>query len=146
MDRTIIRIVALLIGAAGIIVTVTKASVPSNDLSFWDSNLFIAKRNIIESVHAWVFTGFALVGVLLQLVSEISQRPKEKRLKSTGFYIGVTCATAIILVVLSVFLTASANGIARRCWQPEIVAKMQEAYKDARFIVEQVLVNFEFIA
>ena len=136
MDRTLIRIVALLIGSVGIVVTVTKASVPGTDLTFWDSNLFITKQHIIESVHAWVFTVVALLGVLLEIASEISEWPKEERLRSTRYYFGMASATIVTLVVLFAPLTVSANWLARRCWQPEVVAKMQEVYKAARFIVE----------
>jgi hypothetical protein len=136
MDRTIIRILALLIGAGGVVVTVTKASVPGTDMSFWDSNLFIAKQSIIESVHAWVFAGVALIGVLLELISEVSNWPKEQRLRSTGFYIWIASGITASLVVLFCFLTGSANWLARRTWQPRVVTEMQEAYKDARFIVE----------
>ncbi|MBM4125261.1 MAG: hypothetical protein FJ246_09980 [Nitrospira sp.] len=136
MDRTAIRIVALLIGAAGIIVTVTKVTVPGTDLSFWDENLFITKQGIIESVHAWVFSLLALIGVFIELGSEIFDWPKEKRQKSTRFYFGTVVVIVAALVVVVTLFTTSANWLARQCWQPQIVAKMQEAYKDARFIVE----------
>ena len=116
--------------------TVTKASVPGTELSFWDSNLFIVKQNIIESVHAWVFALVALIGILLELFSEIAEWPKMKRLKSSCFYFWMAIATVAALALLFVLLKPSADWLARRCWQPEVVAKMQEVYKGARFVVE----------
>jgi hypothetical protein len=97
-------------------VTVTKVSVPGTDLTFWDSNPFIAKQNIIESVHAWVFGAVALIEVALELVSEIGDWPKEKRLKSTGFYIWIASATIVTFLLLFYPLKNSSNWLARRYW------------------------------
>ena len=136
MDRTSVRIVALLIAAGGIVTAVTKAGVPGTDLTFWGANPFIAKQITIETVHAWVFAGVGLVGVLVELVSEITERPKNERVHSTWFYIAVTASSAVLLVVSLSFLNLSTGWLARKSWESAAIEEMREAFDNARFIVE----------
>ena len=135
-DRTTIDIILLLFGAGGILVAVTGAGAPEANFTYWGSNPFALKQDIIDGVHAKVFAGAALLAVILELVSQITGWPKEERRKSTRFYSMVMVATIVSLVLVFSILAAFATWLARRQWQPEVIGQMREAYEQARFIVK----------
>jgi len=71
MDRTILNILSVLLGGAGLLVVLTKFNVPELNMTFWDQNPFAIKRDVVDSVMTWIFTGLTIFGLVIQLISEI---------------------------------------------------------------------------
>ena len=46
MDRTILNIVSILIGGAGLVTALTGFNVPQLNMSFWGENPFAVKRDV----------------------------------------------------------------------------------------------------
>jgi hypothetical protein len=136
MDRTILNLLSLIIGGSGVFVVLTKFNVPELNMSFFGENPFSIKRDAIDNVMTWIFTGLALVGLLLQIFGEIWSDRFPGRQYTIRFYAWFSLASLLAVVAVVFVLTAIGNRIAKRTWLPVIVSKMTEAYTQSRFIVE----------
>jgi hypothetical protein len=136
MDRTILNLLSLIIGGSGIFVVLTKFNVPELNMSFFGENPFAIKRDAFDNVITWIFTGLALVGLVLQIFGEIWSDRFLGRQYTIWFYAWFSLASLLAVVAVVFVLTAIGNRIAKRSWLPVIVAKMTEAYNQSRFIVE----------
>ena len=67
MDKTSLNLISIVLGGVGLFVVLTKFSVPELHATFLGSNPFAAKRDTIESVMTWLFTGLTLLGLLVQV-------------------------------------------------------------------------------
>lgn len=67
MDKTSLNLISIVLGGVGLFVVLTKFSVPELHATFLRSNPFAVKRDIIESVMTWLFTGLTLLGLLVQV-------------------------------------------------------------------------------
>lgn len=127
---------SIVIGGTGLFVVLTKFNLPELNMSFWGENPFAIKRDAIDNVMTWIFTSFALIGLLIQVGSKIWGYGLAQRLYSTWFYVSLFVIAVVISILLVVPLTAAGRRIAMRYWLPTIVEKMTEAYSQARFIVD----------
>lgn len=114
----------------------TKFSVPELHATFLGTNPFAVKRDIIESVMTQLFTGLALLGLLVQVGVAIWSNHIEERIHTTRFYIVFFVVVLAVGVALVPLLTAVGNRVARRSWLPQIVENQKEVYKAARFVIE----------
>ncbi|MBI2530665.1 MAG: hypothetical protein HYW03_00360 [Deltaproteobacteria bacterium] len=136
MDRKILNLLSLIIGGSGVFVVLTKFNVPGLNMSFFGENPFAIKRDTIDNVMTWIFTGLALVGLLLQIFGEIWSDRFPGRQFTIRFYAWFSLASLLAIVAVVFVLTAIGNRIAKHTWLPVIVAKMTEAYARSHFIVE----------
>jgi hypothetical protein len=136
MDRTVLNILSVMLGGAGLFVVLTKFNVPEVNMTFWDQNPFLVKRDAIEGVMTWIFTGLTLFGLLIQLVGEIFGDRLETRRYGSTFYVWIALATLILVLAVVWLLTKAGNRLAKRTWMPAIITMMTDAYTSARFIVD----------
>lgn len=95
-----------------------------------------AQRDALDNVMTWIFTGLALVGLILQIIGEIFSDRFPERQYTIRFYAWFSFASLLALVAVVFILTTIGNRIAKRTWMPLIVAKMTDAYNQTRFIIE----------
>jgi hypothetical protein len=136
MDRTSLNLLSIVISGTGIFVVLTKFNVPELNMSFFGENLFAVKRDAIETVMAWIFTSFALIGLLIQVSGEIWGHQLQQRLYSNRFYTSMFVIAAVVAIVVVRSLTAIGNRIAKRKWLPAVVMKLRDPYKEAEFIID----------
>jgi hypothetical protein len=136
MDRTIVNIVSLLLGGAGILVVLTKFNVPELNLMFVGENPFALKRDNIESTMTWVFTCLALLGIVLQVVAEVLGDRLPARLHGIRTYFVVSVLLLIATGLLVRGLTAVGNGVAKKRWLPRVVTNQSAVYQRTRFVLE----------
>lgn len=83
-DRTLLNILSLTIGAVSLYAALTGYNVPEVNHSFFNSNPFQIKRDIIASWMTALFMGVAVVAVLIQIGMAIFDLPeKEKTVQSS---------------------------------------------------------------
>jgi hypothetical protein len=134
MDRTQINIISILLGGAGLFIVLTGFNVPEVNMTFFDTNPFVVKRNEIESTMKWVFTGVVLCGFLLRLFAEISDRPKRSH---DWRYYSIFCAGCFIAVVMLVWgVTIVGNLIARSHWEPKVIELQRENFERVKSFAE----------
>jgi hypothetical protein len=136
MDKTSLDLISIVLGGIGLFVVLTKFSVPEINATFLGSNPFAVKRDIIDSTMTWLFTGLALLGLLVQVVAAIWGNHIEQRVHTPCFYILVFVVALAAGVALARLLTAAGRRLARRFWLPRIVESQREVYKAARFTIE----------
>jgi len=136
MDRTTLNIVSIVAGGAGLFVVLTKVNVPELNMTFLGANPFAIKRDAIEGVMTWIFTLLTLAGAVLQLAGEIWRKRFPSGTRSSRFYAVVTVGAVLITTLVVLSLTFLGNRFARRSWQPTVVHEMNDAYEQARFVVE----------
>lgn len=105
-------------------------------MTFLGENPFAIKRDAIDNVMTWIFTGLALIGLLLQIFGEIWSDRLPSRQYTIRFYAWFSVASLLAVIAIMFVLTAIGNRIAKRTWLPVIVAKMTDMYTQARFIIE----------
>ena len=69
------NLLSFIIGGGGLFVVLTKFNVPELNMMFFGENPFAIKRDTIDTVMTWIFTVMTLIGILLQIYSEILGRP-----------------------------------------------------------------------
>jgi hypothetical protein len=106
MDRTILNLLSLFIGGSGLFVVLTKFNVPELNMSFLGENPFAIKRDAIENVMTWIFTGVALVGLLLQIFGEIWSDRLPSRQHTIRFYVWFSSASLVAAIAIVFLLTA----------------------------------------
>jgi hypothetical protein len=136
LDKTSLNLISLVLGGVGLFVVLTKFSVPELHATFLGSSPFAAKRDVIESVMTWLFTGLTLLGLLVQVGVAICGNYIEERSHTTRFYIVLFGAALAVGVVLVPLLTAVGNGVARRFWLSQVVENQKEVYRAASFVIE----------
>lgn len=137
MDKTIINILTVLISGSGLFVVLTKFNVPQINQTFLGTNPFLIKRDKIEVVMTWVFTLLAIIGLLLQVYSEIfGASIQERRIHTQHFYTNFTIFSLVGVAITIFVLTKIGRYIARRILKPILVENQKEVYEKAKFIVE----------
>jgi hypothetical protein len=136
MDRTSLNLISIVLGGVGLFVVLTKFSVPELHATFLGSNPFAAKRDIIESVMTWLFTGLTLLGLLVQVGVAVWGNQLEERVHTTQFYVVLFVLMLAIGLALVPLLTSVGNRVARRSWLPQAVENQKEVYKAASFVID----------
>jgi hypothetical protein len=136
MDKTFLNLISIVLGGVGLFVVLTKFSVPELHATFLGSNPFAVKRDIIESVMTWVFTGLTLLGLLVQVGVAIWGNDLAERVHTTRFYVVLFVVMLALGVALVPLLTSVGNRLARRSWFPQAVQSQKEVYKAASFVIE----------
>ncbi len=136
MDKTSLNLISIVLAGVGLFVVLTGFSVPELHATFLGTNPFAVKRDIIASVMTGLFTGLALLGLLVQVGVAIWSNNIEERIHTTRFYIAFFVVMLAVGVALVPLLTAVGNRVARRSWLPQIVENQKEVYKATRFVIE----------
>ncbi len=136
MDKTFLNLISIVLGGVGLFVVLTKFSVPELHATFFGSNPFAAKRDTIESVMTWLFTGLTLLGLLVQVGIAIWGNHLQERVHATPFYVLLFVVMLALGVALVPLLTSVGNRLARRAWLPQAVQNQNEVYKAASFVIE----------
>ena len=135
LDKTLVSIIAMVFGGVGLIGAITRFDIPKSERTVFGENLFLQKENIINNVITWVFTIYAMIGLILQiLLGEIIQL--EERLHSTGFYFSALSIALIVIISLVPLMKRLSKWIARDYWVPELVKKARENYLLAKSLIE----------
>ena len=136
MDKTTLNLISIILGGVGLFVVLTKFNVPELHATFLGSNPFAVKRDVIESVMTWLFTGLTLLGLLVQVGVAVWGNHIDERIHTTRLYVGLFVFVLIVGVALVPLLTAVGNRVARRSWLPQVIENQKEVYKAARFVIE----------
>ena len=136
MDRTLINLLSVLVGGAGLFTVLTGFSVPELHMSYFGQNPFAVKRDVIENVMNWTFSLVALAGLGLQVWAEIWGSNLTERSHDAKYY-AIFSAVGLVVVGLLVWaLTGAANMVAKRQWQPTVIALQREVFERAKFASE----------
>lgn len=135
IDRTIVNIVSILVGAAGLFTVLTEFNVPELHITFFDRNPFAEKRAVIASTQSWVFTGLTLLGLVIQMWAQVAGSQLEERVHEAATYWKI-CASGIAVLALAVWgLSQLGYALARPKWEPLAVEFQREAFTRAAFVV-----------
>lgn len=136
MDRTLVNLVSILIGGAGLLTVLTGFNVPQLNMSFWGENPYAVKRDAIETTMNWVFAIVALGALVLQLWAEIWGASLPERSHDSKYYISVSIGGLVAVGAIVWVLTGVGNWIARLRWQPTVIELQREIFDRAKFVVE----------
>lgn len=136
MDKTLLDLISLLIGGAGLFAVLTKFNVPQLRGSYFGENPYALKRDEIERAMTWLFTGLAGIGVVVQFVKlgifyDLPERRYDTTTYSIFFGVGI-----LVVVVALLTLTKIGYWIAKRRWLPKLVESQDPLYQKAKFILE----------
>ncbi|MDO9099781.1 MAG: hypothetical protein Q7V53_03420 [Caldisericota bacterium] len=131
MDRTIINIVSLVIGGAGIFAALTDYNVPDLLDDYWGRNPFTTKADHIRRRNSVLFATLAVVAIALQALAEVLGDALPDRSYGTSTY-GVLLVGALLLTWLLVFMLAKLGRLlARREWLPEVIDSQRKSFEAA---------------
>lgn len=136
VDKVLLRLLTILISGAGLFAVLTKYSVPEIEMSFWGQNPFMVKRSAIEGTMAWIFTGLAIIGVLVQVVSEIAGDKLAERLHKQRFYSKFFFTGLLVMVLIVCGLGRIGYFVAKRSWLPKVIENQRELFTLTTFMVE----------
>jgi hypothetical protein len=134
MDRTIVNLVSIVLGGAGLFAVLTGYHVPELSKSYFGENPFAVKRDAIESVNNWVFALVTLGGLFLQVVAEIWGADLVTRAYTTSSYVRFTVACIIVASVAVWLLAKAVRAIARPKWLPVVRRGQSELFRRADFV------------
>jgi hypothetical protein len=136
VDKTTLDLVSIVLGGTGLFVVLTKFNVP--ELNAWviGASPFVIKRDWIDSTMTWLFTGLALLGLLIQVGAAIWGDHIQQRVHTPCFYLLAFAVMVAGGVLLAWLLTVVGRHLARRLWLPRIIDNQKDLYKTARFIIE----------
>jgi hypothetical protein len=136
IDRTVINLISIIVGGAGIFTVLTGFHVPELNTTFVGGNLFAVKRDTIQNITNRIFTIVALCGLALQLWAEIWGQQLPDRLYGATFYMSATFVGFAVMTLLVWLLLGLIDRVARRRWEPELITHLSEAFKDVAFVVD----------
>lgn len=136
MDKTLINLLSIFIGGAGLFAVLTKFSVPDLNMTFFGENPFAVKRDSIDKVMTWMFMGLALAGVLIQILRLIFDDRLDERLHGPWFYALAAVAGVFAVAALVIGLAFTGNKIAKAFWLPKIIESQRELFESSAFIIE----------
>jgi hypothetical protein len=136
MDRTLVNVASILVGGAGLLAVLIGFNIPQVDVPFVWENSFRVKQAAIEWTMTWVFTSLTLCGPVLQLGAQIWGADLPERSHHTRYYV-IFSVGGLIMVALMVFVLAGfGDWVAKRYWQPRVIAFQQATFERAAFVVE----------
>jgi hypothetical protein len=136
VDRVLINLASIVISGTGIFVVFTKFNVPELRSSYYGEHPFMIKGGAIDRATTWIFTGVAVLGLVLQAVKEIFGRNIPDRMHSVGCYVWFFFGGVVAMMLVVWGLTALARIIARPFWLPKVVDSQREVFSKAVYIVE----------
>lgn len=136
-DRTQFNLATILIGGAGILTVITHFNVPELNMTFIGENPFAIKRDIIENIITWTFTGLAAFALLFQIFAEIFGENWPRRKHSTLYYLWFSVTGLLFVYGLVWLLTICDYRIAKRIWWPKIVQSQKGVFNVAEFLLQQ---------
>jgi hypothetical protein len=87
LDKTLVDIISMTIGAIGLIGAITKYDFPKARRTVYSENIFRFKEDLLNNYIIWSFTLYAAIGLLFQLIyNDIFADEIPDRLYSKGFY------------------------------------------------------------
>jgi len=136
MDRTILNVVSVIVGGAGLFTVLTGFNVPEASQSFFGDNPFQIKRDVIQTSMEWIFTLVALCGLVIQLWAEIWENDLPERLYTDSSYARVALVAVAVAAVVVWWLSIVGRSIARRRWLPRVVEAQRDLFNTAADLVE----------
>jgi hypothetical protein len=136
MDKTILDLFSLLIAGGGLFAVLTKFNVPQLRATYFNENPYALKRDEIDRVMTWLFTGMAGIGIVVQFLKlaifyDLPERSYGAAIYSLFFGLG------ILIMVVALFAVAKIGyWIAKRRWFPKTVESQEPLYQTAKFILE----------
>jgi hypothetical protein len=137
LDKTILGIIALTFAAGGALTVLTKYNVPQVNQTIFGGNPYAIKRDAIEGTMNWLFSGIALIGVLIQAVAYVVNLPDRSPSTSAPTYAMVFAVSASVVIILLWLTTCAGYAIARRQWLPTIV----DGQRDVFHLTEMLIRN-----
>ena len=136
MDKTLLDLISLLIAGAGLFAVLTKFNVPQLRATYWNDNPYALKRDEIDRVMTWLFTGMAGIGIVVQFVRlgvfySLPERSYGATTYSLFFGLGIIVMAVAILAVARI-----GYWIAKKRWFPKTVEGQKPLYQSAKFILE----------
>jgi hypothetical protein len=136
MDKTLINLLSILIGGAGLFAVLTRYGVPELDATFLGHNPFVLKRDSIADVMSWMFTSLAVLGLLLQAFRVIFENSLSEPVRQPHFYIVAFLVGILVMVMLVMAISFTGKRIAKRVWLPKVIENQRESFCSSAFIVE----------
>jgi len=136
MDKIIVNLTSILLSGTGFFVVFTKFNVPELRSSFYGQNPFMIKADQIDNVTTWIFTGLAIIGLLIQVLKEIFGMSIPDRIHTVRYYIFFFIIGVFAMVWLTWGFSSVSKLIARQIWLPKIINSHSESFSKALFIVE----------
>ncbi len=137
IDKTTLNITAVFITGAGLFAALTKYKVPEINYSFWGSNPFAIKRDIIDGVLTWYFVIFALLGLVFRLVALVCENNIFcERKYSTKFYIKFSIAMLFLMFFSVPIIGNIGRYTAKRKWIPLVTQNQKESFLQSKYIIE----------
>lgn len=144
LDKTLINIISMTIGAVGLIGAITKYEFPKANRSVYGENLFRIKQDIINNNVTWYFTMYAAIGLLLQLVfNEILGDEIPDRLYVKGFYFLALAISIVLIASLIPLIKALSKWVSKSSWQREVIKKAKDNFILAKQLAEENQGNTE---
>ena len=136
MDKTLLDLISLLIAGAGLFAVLTKFNVPQLRATYFNENPYALKRDEIDRVMTWLFTGMAGIGIVVQFLKlaifyDLPERSYGAATYSLLFGLGI-----LVMAVAIVAVSKIGYWIAKRRWFPKTVESQEPLYQTAKFILE----------
>ena len=132
MDKTLLTLLTLTIGAASLFIVVTETKSEEAHMTFVGANPFAIKDGIVNRTVTRIFAAFTFISFSIQGISTIIDVSLPQRLYDPSTYV-----IAFFLCVLLMAMSATiAKRVARRKWLPKLVSMMTEAFEFIEFVVE----------
>jgi hypothetical protein len=136
LDCTMVNLLTILVGGAGIFTALTGFNVPELNLAYLDQNPFAIKRDAIEDVLTWLFASLAVLALFLQVVAGIWGERLSERVHSRRYYFWFSVGVFITISLLVWALTTVGKSVAKSVWWPKVVSGQTEGFRSAEFLIE----------
>src|SRR3989338_6046846 len=137
IDKTILNTISVFIAGAGLFAALTKYKLPEINYSFYNSNPFAIKRDIIDWVLTWYFVIFALLGLVFRLAALICDNNILcERKHSTKFYIKFSTAMLFLMFLCIPIIGNIGSCTAKRKWFPLVTQNQNELFLQSKYIIE----------
>ena len=136
MDQTFLDLISLLIAGAGLFAVLTKFNVPQLRATYFNENPYALKRDEIDRVMTWLFTGMAGIGIVVQFLKLAILYDLPERSYGAATY-SLLFGLGILVMVVALFAVSKIGyWIAKGRWFPETIESQEPLYQTAKFILE----------
>lgn len=134
LDRTTLNIASLVLGAIGLAVALTAYNAPEVNRAYLGVNPFAVKRDIISNRMTYLFTGAAVMAVIIQVAMAVFDLPD--RIHPTAFYAWLSVACLAASIILAFALRRIGLFWARKAWFPQIIELQRDVYRSVAEVIE----------
>ena len=135
LDKTMLNLLSLVIAAHGILFALVRFNPREAIMTFFDKNLYLLKRDIIDDCKKFIFAIVTIAGLAIQAIPILHQHIPE-RIYPVQYYPRWTLTILILTFLISLILEYASRLLGKRVSRRRLIPELKPNFEIARDVIE----------